>query len=36
MVGADVVGTAFIMELKGLKGRGRLDVPVTALLDYEF
>jgi adenine phosphoribosyltransferase len=36
MVGADVVGTAFIMELKGLKGRGKLDVPVTSLLDYEF
>ena len=36
MVGADVVGTAFIMELKGLKGRARLDVPVTSLVDYEF
>jgi adenine phosphoribosyltransferase len=36
MVGADVVGTAFIMELTGLKGRGKLDVPVTSLLDYEF
>jgi adenine phosphoribosyltransferase len=36
MVGADVVGSAFIMELTGLKGRQRLDVPVTTLLDYEF
>ena len=36
MVGGDVVGTAFIIELTGLKGRQRLDVPVKALLDYEF
>ena len=36
MVGANVVGSAFIMELTGLKGRNRLDVPVTSLLDYEF
>lgn len=36
MVGANVVGTAFIIELTGLKGRAKLDVPVTALLDYEF
>jgi adenine phosphoribosyltransferase len=36
MVGADVVGSAFIIELTGLKGRQRLDVPVTSLLDYEF
>jgi adenine phosphoribosyltransferase len=36
MVGADVVGSAFIIELTGLKGRQRLDVPVTALLDYEY
>jgi adenine phosphoribosyltransferase len=36
MVGADVVGSAFIMELKGLKGRARLDVPVKSLVDYEF
>jgi adenine phosphoribosyltransferase len=36
MVGADVVGSAFIMELTGLKGRSKLDVPVTSLLDYEF
>src|SRR5690242_7116912 len=34
MVGANVVGSAFIMELKGLKGRARLDVPVKCLLDY--
>jgi adenine phosphoribosyltransferase len=36
MVGADVVGSAFIIELTGLKGRKRLDVPVTSLVDYEF
>ena len=36
MVGANVVGSAFIIELTGLKGRTRLDVPVTSLLDYEF
>ena len=36
MVGADVVASAFIMELTGLKGRARLDVPVKSLLDYEF
>jgi adenine phosphoribosyltransferase len=36
MVGADVVGSAFIIELTGLKGRKRLDVPVTSLLNYEF
>ncbi|HEY1503759.1 MAG TPA: adenine phosphoribosyltransferase [Stellaceae bacterium] len=36
MVGANVVGGAFIIELTGLKGRQRLDVPVTSLLDYEF
>jgi len=35
-VGADVVGTAFIIELTGLNGRKRLDVPVTSLLSYEF
>jgi adenine phosphoribosyltransferase len=36
MVGANVVGCAFIIELTGLKGRKRFDVPVTSLLDYEF
>jgi adenine phosphoribosyltransferase len=36
MVGGNVVGAAFIIELTGLKGRKRLDVPVTSLLDYEF
>ncbi|HLI22942.1 MAG TPA: adenine phosphoribosyltransferase [Stellaceae bacterium] len=36
MVGGNVVGTAFIIELTGLKGRARLDVPATALIDYEF
>jgi adenine phosphoribosyltransferase len=36
MVGADVVGSGFIIELTGLKGRTKLDVPVMSLLDYEF
>ncbi len=36
MVGADVVGSAFIVELTGLKGRARLDIPVTSLVNYEF
>jgi adenine phosphoribosyltransferase len=36
MVGANVVGSAFIIELTGLNGRKRLDVPVTSLLNYEF
>jgi adenine phosphoribosyltransferase len=36
MVGADVVASAFIMELTGLKGRSKLDVPVKSLVDYEF
>ena len=36
MVGANVVGSAFIIELTGLKGRKRLDVPITSLLSYEF
>lgn len=36
MVGANVVGMGFIIELTGLKGRKRLDVPVTSLMDYEF
>jgi adenine phosphoribosyltransferase len=36
MVGGNVVAAAFIIELTGLKGRDRLDVPVTSLLDYEF
>jgi adenine phosphoribosyltransferase len=36
MVGADVVGMGFIIELTGLKGRARLDVPVTSLVDYEY
>jgi adenine phosphoribosyltransferase len=36
MVGGNVVGAAFIIELTGLEGRQRLDVPVNAVLDYEF
>ncbi len=35
MVGGNVVGAAFIMELTGLNGRKRLDVPVTSLLNYD-
>jgi adenine/guanine phosphoribosyltransferase-like PRPP-binding protein len=31
-----VVGMGFIIELTGLKGRKRLDVPITSLMDYEF
>ena len=35
MVGGNVVGTAFIIELAFLKGRKKLDVPVTALMSYD-
>ena len=34
-LGADVRGAAFIIELSGLRGRSRLDVPVTSLIAYE-
>jgi adenine phosphoribosyltransferase len=34
-VGADVVGAVFLVELMGLKGCARLDVPMTTLLGYE-
>jgi adenine phosphoribosyltransferase len=34
-LGADVRGAAFIIELAALRGRTRLDVPVTALVTYE-
>ncbi len=34
-LGADVRGAAFIIELEGLHGRSRLDVPVTSLIAYE-
>jgi adenine phosphoribosyltransferase len=34
-LGADVKGTAFIIELAALKGRARLDVPVDSLIVYE-
>ena len=35
MVGANVVGTAFIIELTFLNGRNKLDVPVTSLMSYD-
>lgn len=34
-VGAVVTGAAFIIELAFLKGREKLDVPVTTLVSYE-
>jgi len=34
-VGADVQAAAFIIELGFLQGRARLDVPVTAIVQYE-
>ena len=34
-VGADVVASAFIIELKFLAGRDRLDVPVHSLIGYD-
>ena len=34
-VGADVRGAACIIELNFLKGRERLDVPVTTLIQYD-
>jgi adenine phosphoribosyltransferase len=34
-VGAEVIHAAFIIELDFLKGRTRLDVPVTSLLCYD-
>jgi adenine phosphoribosyltransferase len=34
-VGAVVTGAAFIIELSFLKGRERLDVPVTSLVSYD-
>ena len=33
-VGAEVVGAVFLTELMALKGRSRLDVPMTTLLGY--
>lgn len=35
MVGGNVVGTAFIIELAFLNGRKKLDVPVTSLMSYD-
>jgi adenine phosphoribosyltransferase len=34
-VGADVRGAAFIIELAFLKGREKIDVPVTSLVSYD-
>ena len=34
-IGAEPCGAAFIIELTGLNGRAKLDLPVTALLQYE-
>jgi adenine phosphoribosyltransferase len=34
-LGAEVRGAAFIIELAALKGRARLDVPVTSLITYD-
>jgi adenine phosphoribosyltransferase len=34
-VGAEVAGAVFLIELLGLDGRARLDVPMTTLLGYE-
>jgi len=34
-VGADVRAAAFIIELEGLGGRDKLDVPLTVLVDFD-
>jgi adenine phosphoribosyltransferase len=34
-VGADVRAAAFIIELNGLGGRAKLDVPLTVLVDFD-
>ena len=34
-VGADVRGTAFLIELAFLKGRERIDVPATSLMSFD-
>lgn len=34
-VGANVVGVSVLIELAGLKGREKLDVPVNALITYD-
>jgi adenine phosphoribosyltransferase len=34
-VGAEVVGAAFLIELRALGGRARLDVPTRAVIGYE-
>ncbi|KXV23081.1 adenine phosphoribosyltransferase, partial [Gluconobacter japonicus] len=33
--GAEVVGASVLIELAGLKGRDKLDVPLNALITYE-
>lgn len=34
-MGANVTSASFVIELSFLKGRDKLDIPVSALLDYE-
>lgn len=34
-LGAEVCAAAFIIELTGLNGRARLDLPITALIQYK-
>ncbi|MBS1071707.1 adenine phosphoribosyltransferase [Gluconobacter cerinus] len=34
-VGAEVVGASVLIELAGLKGRDKLDVPLNSLITYE-
>ena len=34
-MGADVPAAVFIIELTGLRGRARLNVPTTALVQYQ-
>ncbi|QHI95994.1 adenine phosphoribosyltransferase [Aristophania vespae] len=34
-VGAEVVGASVVIELAFLKGRSKIDVPVTSLINYE-
>jgi adenine phosphoribosyltransferase len=34
-IGAEVAGAVFLIELMGLKGRARINVPMTTLIGYE-
>jgi adenine phosphoribosyltransferase len=34
-VGADVIGSACIIELNFLNGRKKLDIPCSTLVDYD-